>query len=87
MANFPISGKPIPEIDLRQITVSEWRSMFDATQPDHDGDKTLAKCSGMTLKDVRNLPLYDFRALFQAVLEKSSKPMDNDSKNSESEST
>jgi hypothetical protein len=87
MANFPISGKPIPNIDLRQITVSEWRAMFDATQPEHDGDKTLAKCSGMTLKDVRNLPLYDFRALISAVVDKAGKPLENDPKNSESEST
>ena len=79
MANFPISGKPIPNIDLRQITVSEWRAMFDTSQPEHEGDKT-----GMTLKDIRALPLYDFRALFQAVMDKANKPYDNDPKNSES---
>jgi hypothetical protein len=86
MANFPISGKQIPDIDLRQITVSEWRAMFDTSQPEHDGDKTMAKCSGMTLKDIRALPLYDFRALFKAVMDKANKPLENDVKNSESES-
>jgi hypothetical protein len=87
MANFPVSGKQIPDIDLRQVTVSEWRAMFDAAQPENDGDKTLAKCSGMTLKDIRALPLYDYRALFQAVLDKAGKPLENDPKNSESGST
>lgn len=80
MANFPISGKPIPEIDLRQITVSEWRALFETTQPEHEGDNTLAKVTGMTPKEIKHLPLYDYRALFQAVLEKAGKPLENDPK-------
>ena len=87
MANFPVSGKQIPDIDLRQVTVSEWRAMFDVSQSDGDGDKTLAKATGMTLKELHSLPLYDFRALFQAVLDKAGKPLENDPKNSESGST
>jgi hypothetical protein len=86
MANFPVSGKEIPDIDLRQVTLSEWRALFDDAQPEHDGDKTIAKCTGMTLKEIRALPLYDYRALFRAVIEKASKPLENDPKNSESES-
>ena len=76
MANFPISGKVIPDINLREITVSEWRALFDTSQPDHDGDKTLAKVSGMKVTEVRDLPLYDYRALFAAVIEKAGKPLD-----------
>jgi len=76
MSDFPISGKPIPEINLREITVSEWRALFVSTQPEHDGDKTLAKVSGLTVKEVHNLLLYDYRALFQAVIEKAAKPLD-----------
>jgi hypothetical protein len=88
MANFPISGKPIPEIDLRQITVSEWRALFDNSQPEHEGDKTLSKVSGMDLKTVRTLPLYDYRALFAAVIDKAGKPLnETDPKNSPGEST
>jgi hypothetical protein len=76
MANFPISGKEIPEIDLRKITVSEWRALFSSTQPDHDGDKTMAKVSGITVDDIALLSLYDYRALFKAVIEKAGKPLD-----------
>ena len=76
MSNFPISGKPIPEINLREITVSEWRALFQSTQPEHEGDKTLAKVSGLSEKDVKHLSLYDYRALFQAVIEKAAKPLD-----------
>lgn len=83
---FPVSGKEMPEIDLRQITVSEWRALFDQSQPEHEGDKTLSKTSGLTLEEIQNLPLYDYRALFQAVLERARKPMDADAKNSPGES-
>jgi len=81
MANFPISGKEIPNIDLRVINVSEWRGLFDTKQPDHEGDETLAKVSGMTVDEVRDLPLYDYRELFKVVLEKSRQPLENDEKN------
>ena len=80
MDNYPVSGKPMPEIDLRQITVTEWRDMFDHSQPEHKGDETLAKACGMTSKDVKKLPLYDYRALFKAVLDKAAKPLENDPK-------
>jgi hypothetical protein len=81
MTDFPISKKPIPEINLREISIAEWRSMFETNQPDHDGDKTLAKASGMTIKDIRNLSIYDYRALVKAVLDKAGKPLENDEKN------
>jgi len=77
MANFPISGKPIPEIDLRNISVTEWRSMFNGKQPERDGDKILSKVSGLTVEQIQALPLYDYRALFSAVLDKASKPLDD----------
>jgi hypothetical protein len=80
MANFPISGKPMPEIDLRQITVSEWRALFESTQPEHEGDNTLAKVTGMTAKEVKHLALYDFRALFKLVMEKAASPLAEDPK-------
>jgi hypothetical protein len=41
----------------------------------------------MSVKDIRSLALYDYRALFAAVLEKAGKPYENDTKNLESEST
>lgn len=86
MDNFPVSGKPIPEINLRKITVSEWRALFESTQPEHEGDETLAKVSGMSVADIRDLPLYDYRALFKAIMDKAAKPLESDP-NSASAST
>jgi hypothetical protein len=77
MSKFPISGKEIPEIDLREITVKEWREMFKPSQPELEGDMTLGKASGLSVEDVQALALYDYRALFQAVLEKSRKPLED----------
>lgn len=81
MANFPISGLPVPEIDLRQISVGEWRALFQRTQSNDEGDATIAKVSGMTVDDVRGLKLYDYRALFDAILKKAQEPLTNDTKN------
>ncbi len=80
MANFPISGNPIPEINLREITISEWRDMFSGNQSDHEGDKTIAKVTGLTIKEIRALPYYDYRALIRTVLDKAGKPLENDPK-------
>ena len=70
----------MPEINLRDITLGEWRAMFDQSQPEHEGDNTLAKATGLTVEELRDLPLYDYRALIQAVLTKAAKPLDNDPK-------
>ena len=77
MAIFPVSGKEIPEIDLRQITVAEWRNLFSSSQPEHEGDITIAKACGLTVEEIQALPLFDFRALFKEIIEKSSKPLDD----------
>ena len=77
MPKFPVSGKEMPEIDLREVNVSEWRAMFDQTQPDHEGDATMAKATGMSLEEIQSLKLYDYRALFQAILDKSRRPLDD----------
>jgi hypothetical protein len=81
MANFPVSGKPIPEIDLRKLTHKEWRGLFDPTQSEQDGDEIIARIAGMTLEEVENLNFYDFRALFQAITDKARQPLENDVKN------
>ncbi len=86
MANFPISGKEIPEINLREISVGEYTDLFSITQPAREGHKTMAKITGMSFEEIRALKIYDYRALVKAVLEKASKPLENDEKNLASES-
>lgn len=81
MPKYPVSGLEMPEINLRNISVKEWRAMFDANQPENEGDATMAKATGLTIEAIQELPLYDYRALFQAIVDKSRKPVDNDPKN------
>ena len=80
MSKFPVSGKEMPEIDLRNISVKEWRAMFDAKQTENEGDATVAKVCGLSIEEVRDLPLYDYRELFKAIIEKSRQPLENDLK-------
>lgn len=79
MAEFPICGKPIPEINLREMTITEWRALFEPG-PDHEGDKTIAKVTGLTVREIRALGYYDYKALVKAVLDKASRPLENDPK-------
>lgn len=88
MANFPISGKAVPEINLRDITIAEWRAMFRGGTSEKEGDDTLAKVAGITVKDVRALKFRDYQALVAAVMIEASSPIDeNEPKNSQGEST
>jgi hypothetical protein len=87
MDNFPVSGKPIPDIDLTKVNHREWRALFDQAQSNTDGDAILARACGMTVEEVGDLNFYDFRALFRALVDKASKPLENDEKNSAGAST
>ena len=78
--DFPISKKPIPEIDLTKITHREWRGLFNPAQADKDGDEIIARASGLTVEEVGELNFYDFRALFKAITDKAAKPLENDPK-------
>lgn len=62
-------------IDLYQITIAEYRSLFDPKQPDIEGDAILAKCCGMTVEEVANLPQPDYRALSKIFFQKAREPL------------
>ena len=78
---FPISGEPIPEIDLTKMSHREWRSLFDPRQSAKDGDEIIAAVTGMTVEQIGDLNFYDFKALFKAVTDKAAQPLKNDTKN------
>lgn len=87
MSNFPISGKPIPEIDLREISIGELDDMRDPRQPAKDAYALLAKITGLTVAEIRALKVHDCRALVQEVYIKSWGPPPESEKNLPSAST
>ena len=87
MADFPISGKPIPEIDLREISIGELDDMRDPRQPAKDAHALLAKVSGLTMTEICALKVHDYRALVQEVYIKSWGPPPESEKNLPSAST
>ena len=81
---FPVSGEAIPEIDLRKISVIEWRTLW-LPGNDAEGDAILSRVSSIPLEEIQKLNFYDYRALCDAVREKARKPLE-DPKNSASAS-
>lgn len=77
MDKFPVSGKPIPEINLAEISIGELQDMTDPRKPAKEANEMLARASGMTADDIKALRVHDYRALVQAVFEKSWKPLDD----------
>lgn len=68
--DLTLSGGREVVIDLYQITISEYRGLFDKAQPDADGDAVIGRACGMTLAEVQALPYPDYRKLAKAFFEK-----------------
>ena len=61
--------------DLGKLTIREYRALFDVSQPDEDEYKTLAKVTGLSAKEIGDLPFLEWRKLYRAFLEKCSQPV------------
>ena len=82
MNNFPISGKPIPEINLREISIGELQDLLDPRQPAKEANATIAKASGLSVEEVKALKVDDYRELVRAVFARSWNPLnEGDPKN------
>ena len=54
-------------VDLGRITVREFRAIFDKSQPQTEEDATIAKAAGLTVEELLELPVPDYRAIIRAV--------------------
>jgi hypothetical protein len=81
MANFPVSGKPMPAFDFKGSTIGEITDMNDPKQPAKEGQKQVAKLTGMSLEEVRDLNPKDFKALVIAMWTAYGEYMAEDEKN------
>lgn len=68
------SGHALP-IDLYQMSLAEYRSLFDATQPPEVGDAIIAKVVGLTVAELTDLPQPDYRRVVQAVFKAAREPL------------
>ena len=54
-------------VDLARVRVKEFRAIFDKNQPQADEDATIAKAAGLTVEELLELPVPDYRAIIRAV--------------------
>lgn len=62
-------------LNMREITLGEYRSLFDRQQTPEQEDLVLARVAGLTLEEYRTLPLPDWRQLTLRFFEKSREPL------------
>ncbi len=59
--------------DLSKLTLREYRSLFEAGQPDAEADAILGKVTG--LNDIDALPYLDWRRLMQGFFKAAREPL------------
>jgi len=80
-----LSDGRVLTIDLHQITMREYRTLFSAATTPEQDDVLYAKCLGITADELIDLSQPDYRAACFAVIDVARKPLE--SPNSQSAST
>lgn len=75
MSDFTLADGREVDFDLSQLTYGQWLGLFDPKESEDRSDKTLARCSGLTLKELKALPFLEYKRLFQAFLKKTREPL------------
>ncbi len=74
-ADFILADGREINFDLTQMSYGQWLGMFDPKESDERSDKTLARVSGITMKELKELPFIEYKKLFQAFLKKTREPL------------
>lgn len=62
-------------VDLQLITIREYRTLFDRTQPQENEDALIAKCVGLSLDEYLSLSQPDFRRVVEVFLKRAREPL------------
>jgi hypothetical protein len=63
------------EVDLSQISIKEYRLLFEASHPADQDDVLYARCLGLTVDELQALPLPDYRRAIKAFFDKAKEPL------------
>ena len=61
--------------DLDKLTYGQWLGIYSPTESEERTDKTLARVSGLELKDIKALKILEFKRLMQALRKKVQEPL------------
>lgn len=63
------------DIDLNRITIREYRSLFDRSQPEGEEYRIIGKACGVDAEVIAGLGQVDFRRLAKRLFEKAAEPL------------
>jgi hypothetical protein len=75
MADLILSDGREITFDLSQMTLREYRGLFDKKQPQEAEDRVISKISGLTLDEYLDLPQPDWRRMLSAFFKKAREPL------------
>lgn len=61
--------------DLDRMTYREYRSLFDNSQSEQEGDSIVARVAGLTYDDLVNLTYNEYRRVLRAFFRKAREPL------------
>lgn len=61
--------------DLEKVTYKQWKGIWSGTESDEETDATVARCAGITVEELHDLPQPDWRAVMFALHKKGTQPL------------
>ena len=75
MSDFTLSDGREIDIDLGQITIKEWKSLFNPAQPDEDEFALISRVTGWEVEELENIKQPDYRLLMVELVARSLNPV------------
>lgn len=79
MADITLSNGREITFDLSQMTLREYRGLFDKAQAPEQEDKIIAKVAGLSVDEYLDLPQPDWRKLILSFFKKAREPLSDPS--------
>jgi hypothetical protein len=77
MADLTLKDGREIEFDLSKMSIAEYRSLFDPEKKADDGDEIIAKVTGLTDKEIGELPYPEYKKVAMAFFRKAAEPNPN----------
>ncbi len=71
MALYKVKEGLEVSIDMNNVTIKEWRSLFDNSHTFEEDDAIVSKITGLSIDTLANLTQPEYRRLFHAIVEAS----------------
>lgn len=62
--------------DFSRVTIKEYRSLFDKSQPQDEEDEIVARVAGITVDELQALPVPEYRRLMREFIKAATTPVE-----------